>query len=204
MVPGMTSPNLPQRRRGRWPYLVAIAAMSAVVVAGGAFLLRGVDKPAPATPTGAAPVGAVPVEPPSAMAAPFQPGSLYTFSGGAMTTTVLRYKQPAGDPSGAIGAGVLKAGETYGAIEVKTCLLRGKPEEVSVAPWSLEWADGTVAADKWFGVASPEYPYELRTLNPGKCVRGWISFTVPAKAKPGAAVYEGEANKGNPAEWKLS
>lgn len=74
---------------------------------------------------------------------------------------------------------------------------------MSVGAWSLEWADGTIAEDKWSGLITAEYPYEARTLNPGKCVKGWIVFTVPAKSRPAVAVYEGLGNKGHPAEWKL-
>ncbi|MFC4018958.1 hypothetical protein ACFOW4_13535 [Micromonospora sp. GCM10011542] len=118
-----------------------------------------------------------------------------------MTTTVLRYKQPISDDGPD-----LKKGEALGGLEVNTCNLASasQPEQVSVAPWSLEWSDGTTTKDVWSGVVSAEYPYNLKTLKPGRCVKGWIVFTVPVKGKPSVAVYEGQSNEGQPAEWKLS
>lgn len=128
-------------------------------------------------------------------------GETFTFADNTMTTRVLRYKQPIGDG----GSGV-KKDEALGGLEVNTCNLASanEPQQVNVAAWSLELPDGTVTSGRWSGVVSAEYPYAVKTLKPGRCVKGWIVFTVPAKGKPSAAVYEGRRNQGQPAEWKLS
>ncbi|SIM72854.1 protein of unknown function [Micromonospora cremea] len=125
-------------------------------------------------------------------------GKTFTLRTNTMTTTVLRYTQPIGEepPDGA----------TFGGLEVRTCNLAtaSEPRQVNVAPWSLEWSDGKTNNNKWSNVVAAEYPFNYKTLKPGRCVKGWIVFTVPVKGKPFVAVYEGEGNRGQPAEWKLS
>lgn len=205
----MTAPETPRRRL--WP--VPVAAVGVAVIVAGAVLatqrLNGeaAAGPGPQAATTASASAAATQPAPSPTPGPMAKGKVYTFDGGRMTTTVLKYKLPAGtadDVTSAIKAGVLPKGGTYGAIEVKTCLLSGKPVSVSSGPWSLDLADDTTTGEKWSGVVQPEYPFYDKTLNPGKCVRGWIVFTVPGKARPTVAVYEGGGNQGEPAEWELT
>lgn len=185
-------------------YAAAFALVTVLAGCGG-----GPEKPVTTggtpAPTSAAAASSTPAASPSA--SPIQDGTLalgktFAFENNTMTTTVLRYKQPIGEA----GDGALKKGEALGGLEVNTCNLAtaSKPQQVSVAPWSLAWSDGTTTSTYWSGVVSAEYPYNPKTLKPGRCVKGWIVFTVPAKGKPSVAAYEGQANEGNPAEWKLS
>ncbi|MFF0366379.1 hypothetical protein [Micromonospora sp. NPDC005087] len=157
-------------------------------------------------PTSAAPASSTPTASPSA--SPSQDdmlavGKTFTFKNNTMTTTVLRYKQPLSEDG---SDDMRKKGEAFGGLEVNTCNLASatEPQQVGVGAWSLEWSDGTTTNHKWSNVVSAEYPFNSKTLKPGRCVKGWIVFTVPLKSKPSVAVYEGGANQGQPAEWKLS
>lgn len=181
-------------------YAAAFALATVLAGCGGA-AEEPVTTSATLDPTSAAPASSPPTASPSA--SPNQDdmlaiGKTFTFENNTMTTTVLRYKQPISEdgPDGA----------TLGGLEVRTCNLASasKTQQVSVGPWSLEWTDGTTTNTKWSGVVSAEYPFDLKSLKPGRCVKGWIVFEVPAKSKPSVAVYEGEGNRGQPAEWKLS
>ncbi|MGK5741295.1 hypothetical protein [Micromonospora sp. URMC 103] len=109
-----------------------------------------------------------------------------------MTTTALRYKE--------------SIAEGLGGLEVRTCNLpaASTAQQVSVAPWSLRWADGTTTVTTWSGVVPDEYPYHLKAVAPGRCVQGWVVFTAPQQTRPALAVYEGQSTEGERAEWKLS
>ncbi|GAB3340225.1 DUF4352 domain-containing protein [Micromonospora halotolerans] len=185
-------------------YAAAFALVTVLAGCGG-----GPEKPvtvgATLAPTSAAPATSTPAASPSA--SPSQDGMLaigqtFTFENNTMTTSVLGYKQPIGEAS----RDMKKEGEAFGGLEVNTCNLASasEPRQVNVLPWSLELPDGTTTSHRWSGVVSAEYPYSPKTLKPGRCVKGWIVFTVPAKGEPSVAVYEGQGNQGQPAEWKLS
>lgn len=183
--------------------LMVAAAGAAVAIALGAVgatlaLTRTPDAKPAAVSVAPPPATSAPASHPPAAREPLALGQLLTFNNGGMTTAVLQYKQPVGD-----GPGPTK-GEVMGGVEVQTCVLtNADTQQVSVAPWSLSWADGATTSQRWSGVVSAAYPYEPKTLTPGKCVKGWIVFSVPEARKPALAVYEGDANRGRPVEWKL-
>jgi hypothetical protein len=144
------------------------------------------------TPATATSSSAIPPSTSSPGGEPLPLGTAYTFQQGTMTTTALQY-------NGSIA-------ETLGGLEVRTCNLPGasKAQQVSVASWSLQWADGTRTVNTWSGVVSDEYPYHLKAIDPGKCVQGWVVFSAPQKDKPALAVYGELSTQGEHAEWKLS
>lgn len=107
-----------------------------------------------------------------------------------VTVTVFRYKS-----AGTSG------GERLGAVEVKACNTSPQAYEVSTGPWSFVFADDTVSdsSQAWSGVTSPEYPFNPRLLRPGKCVRGWMTFTLSGGKRPAYVEYAPGGLSGRPA-----
>ncbi len=103
-----------------------------------------------------------------------------------------------------------RKGYTYAGVDVRLCMPR-IPEgvtEVSAAPWSLEYADDTVAepisswSDEWFTVRL--YPIIPRKVREGGCVRGWIVFEVPKGKRPVRVVYSPDSEAGTaPVVWTI-
>ena len=96
-----------------------------------------------------------------------------------------RDRRPSAGPSGC----------TWGSADVQVCTLADAKANVTVdwKTWSLRYADNSVVAagdknDDAF--PRPEYPFTSRPLAGGQCVRGWITFSVPASSKPIAVEYQ--------------
>ncbi|MGW3607734.1 hypothetical protein [Micromonospora sp. NPDC005161] len=51
-------------------------------------------------------------------------------------------------------------------------------------------------------IAGPEYPWGEKELAPGRCVRGWITFPVPAKKRPVFVEYAAESET-VPPRWRV-
>jgi hypothetical protein len=114
-----------------------------------------------------------------------------TTLGSTVEATTFEYRQPSvtGGPS----AG--PSGYTWGSADVQVCTLADAKGNVTVdwKTWSLRYADNSVVAasdknDDAF--PRPEYPFTSRPLAGGQCVRGWITFPVPADSKPTAVEYQ--------------
>jgi hypothetical protein len=99
-----------------------------------------------------------------------------------------------------------RAGYEYIGVEVRMCIVTDagpEPTTVSWAPWSLTFADDTVAeamsswSDEWWSV--PLYPQD-RAVRPGSCVRGWVPFEAPKGSKPVAVNYQ---PSGIVLEWRV-
>lgn len=226
-VPGMTQPPIPpqpeqpfqlgqitpapEKRRRVWPYLVGVGVAVALAVGGTVVAVSDENKPTPAgVNTSSTPASAIATSAPSPTPTDetLKIGQVFEFKDGS--TQVLRYKQPVGsaeDIASAIESDELKKGGMFGSIEVRTCiaLTSAEAQPVGAGPWSLGFSDGTVQDYK---ISDPTpgtgYPFFGKTVRPGKCVKGWITFPIPPKVRPTVAVYEGGGNVGNPTEWKLS
>jgi hypothetical protein len=126
----------------------------------------------------------------------------------AVKATVYSYRQPlasAFPPD--------RRGYTFAGLDARVCMTHiaaGFDISVSWFPWSLEFADNTVAeptsawSDDWFRV--PLYPAGDRPIREGGCVRGWIVFEVPKGKHPVRAVYAPDTGSGQsavPAEWRI-
>jgi hypothetical protein len=67
----------------------------------------------------------------------------------------------------------------------------------------LRFADGAVVDPVSIGSLSslgPEYPRSLFGIAPGKCVSGWITYAVPASARP---VAEERSLTNVAVDWKI-
>jgi len=121
--------------------------------------------------------------------------------GGTVEATTFAYKQPSvtGGPS-------TPAGYTWGSADVQVCTLSSAKANVTVdwKTWSLRYADNSVvpASDKNDDAfPRPEYPFSSQPLAAGQCVRGWITFAVPAGGKPVTVQYQPH---GYLASWTVS
>lgn len=105
--------------------------------------------------------------------------------------TVFAYKQPAGsacpDP--------YQPGYEWAAVDVQACakaLPAGFEFVLGWPPWSLMFADGTVAGTAQVdfpGFEQPQYP-DSEVLPVGQCTRGWLPMSVPTGKRPATVVYE--------------
>ena len=103
--------------------------------------------------------------------------------GGSVTVSAVEDNVSAGR---LFGAG---EGSKYVAAEVKGC---SGPHEKNITfepSWFLlRLADGTIR-DAGLGAKKPSL--EGGTIPPGKCLSGWITFTVPDGAVPTGVIYDG-------------
>ena len=190
-------------KRSRAPWIVAGVA---VVVAGGAvaaLALRGGDSPT-ATPAAAvvapSPTSASPSTSPTAAPSPTAAatsGKLGTvvpvsLGGDRYTVAAIKYARfDAGD------------GDTYGTVDARLCVDKdnGRPITVSSAPWALLYGESVMDEQiTGGGLKKPEYPAGGsgygREVKPGKCLRGWINFTLLDGKDPDAVEYSGETPDG--------
>ena len=121
--------------------------------------------------------------------------------GNTVEATAFAYKQPSvtAGPSG-------PAGYTWGSADVQVCTLANAKSNVTVdwKTWSLRFADNSVvpASDKNDDAfPRPEYPFASQPLANGQCVRGWITFSVPANSRPTTVQYQPH---GYLASWTVS
>lgn len=133
---------------------------------------------------------------------PGPPGSLgqKITVGGTVDATVYDYKQP----SVTGGAGPGPAGYTWGSADVQVCTHSGATATVTVdwETWALRYADNSIVeattkTDDAF--PQPLYPVKSHEVPAGQCVRGWITFAVPAGTKPTLVEY---TPHGFVAQWR--
>ncbi|MFC4146626.1 hypothetical protein ACFO0M_10195 [Micromonospora mangrovi] len=115
---------------------------------------------------------------------------------GAVISTVYAYKQPVAKSAPRPEE---QAGYEWGAADVKVCVKKSytaNSVSVSNSPWTLVYADDSQIEASGTGYESfpePAFPFGEKTLAPGRCVRGWITFPVPAKKRPAAVEYAGQS-----------
>lgn len=172
----------PAKPRKVWPWIAGVAAAIAVGAGGMYLALYEDDQPktieaasVPEETTPAAPSPTPTVEPTQA-AALGRPMDLEF-----VKVTVCRYRPLSEKVDG----------RRLGSVEVRTCNTSTQAYEVSAGPWALLFADDSVSdgGKTWTGFTSPEYPILGRKLNPGKCVRGWMTFELSGAQKPVAVEY---------------
>ncbi|MDQ7910267.1 hypothetical protein RB614_37815 [Phytohabitans sp. ZYX-F-186] len=155
--------------------------------------------PASTTPTtAAAPTAAATSAAPDS----YKLGEKVLTTDGYVRATVLAYKQPV-----ATGAPrpEEQAGFEWGAAQIQVCAASATPVGVSSGPWKLVYADGDQlepSSVTYVHFPQPEYPFSETTLKQGRCVKGWITFPVPAKRKPQYVEYHPEGTP-LPLDWRV-
>lgn len=206
--------------RPRRPWLIPLLCAAAVIVlgivaaiaysAGRASVPRAALPAAVSSPTATAASAASPSTPtPSPTGggqAAHRLGERVVSVDGTVDMTVFAYKQPvaksAPPPDG-------EKGYVWGAAEVRVCVRQPSdpPVGVSEGPWSVVYTDGAIvepSSSKYDSFPRPEYPVVGdRIIRPGRCVRGWIVFPVPAGKRPSLVEYAPESEP-LPMSWRTA
>lgn len=93
-------------------------------------------------------------------------------------------------------------GFEWGAADVEICVKVGGV--MSRYSWRLTYADHTTIEPSGTGYRQfpqPEYPWGERELSDGQCIRGWITFAVPAGKRPATIQYQPSNFK---ADWAVA
>jgi len=113
---------------------------------------------------------------------------------------VYQYKQPSVTGGSSPGP----AGYAWGSADVQVCTHSGVTATVTVdwETWALRYADNSIVeattkTDDAF--PQPLYPVKSHQVPAGQCVRGWITFAVPAGTKPTLVEY---TPHGYVAQWR--
>jgi hypothetical protein len=91
------------------------------------------------------------------------------------------------------------SGKTADA-EVKVCTSAHTPKDTAVDPYFFTLRLNNKATVAIMPVAAKSPSLRLTPLGADKCLEGWISFAVPATAKPAQLVY----TYGAPISWNVS
>jgi hypothetical protein len=200
-------PSLAPARRPRRAWLYAgIAGAAAVLVAATvAITLVAVrsDSPTPAAQQ-AAPATTAAATPPAATtgaATPAVPAAL-TFGvkadSGKGTAVAHAYKQPVATKAPKPD----EDGFEWGAADVEVCARSAG--YLNNGSWVLVYADHTRIEASSIGYQQfpkPEYPSGDTDVVAGQCIRGWITYPVPAGKKPSAVHYQPQ---GFQADWLVT
>lgn len=149
--------------------------------------------------------------PTSAAAAPELPklGATQAFNDNGTNSrlTVFAYRQP----TAATATRPQAPNTEWASADVQVCLDALSADfdyaYVNRTPWSLVYADGTVANPSpvtYQQFDAPVYPVADRTLKPGRCVRGWVTFTAPAGQRATMVEYQSEVGRADVFDWAVS
>ncbi|WP_234312632.1 DUF4352 domain-containing protein [Streptomyces seoulensis] len=185
----------------------AIAAAGAVLLVAATAGACGSSEPAPrVTVTTTQTVTAAPSSPPAQdEGVALKMGTEQTLQddqGVTFTVQALEYQQPFKGPQPEKPDASL-GGDTWATVKAKVCDGSGGPLIVDQSVWSLSYADGTSIATTGLNggdMPKPEFPVE-KTLSPGRCAAGLISFPVPGKKTPDRISYE--LGGSSPIEWAV-
>ena len=91
------------------------------------------------------------------------------------------------------------------AVDVRLCNLSNVAIDATRRPWVLLYNGGDSEHNidiSGGGLPAPAYPrsFDPKTLTPGKCVQGWINYSLIAGKKPYGIAYN---NEGNRLVWKF-
>jgi hypothetical protein len=137
--------------------------------------------------------------------------------GGTVQAVVFQYLQPAAPDPAATGlsASPTTGGPTsapsgapsgrYGAADVQVCVNSKATSTVTVSwkTWALVYADSTIVPASTTDseqFTRPAYPFAERVVPAGRCVRGWITFPIPAGRRPSMVEYQPH---GYVADWTV-
>lgn len=133
-------------------------------------------------------------------------GTVHTVTGDSYTVTVAVYAYR--QPSAPSAPKPDTAGYVWGSADVQVCVkaIQGDTEiGVSWRPWALIYPDGAVVQPSNIGYRqfpTPGYPNDDRAVPAGRCVRGWVTFEVPATSRPAMVEHQGDARK--VLDWTVS
>lgn len=138
---------------------------------------------------------------PSTAAASPTPGSRKfgeKADGDRSTATAHGYKQPVAKTATPPD----QAGFEWGAADVEVCV---KVDGTLVnSSWLLIYADHTTIEPSSVGYQQfplPAYPWGEKEVTAGQCVRGWITFPVPAGKRPATVQYNPQGFR---ADWAVT
>lgn len=193
----------PRRRAG---LLISLAA-SVVLIVGATVavtLAATRDRGAPAAQQTSASVTAEPAAPPAPApsATSVQAPALLKLGAKAdsayVTSVAYAYKQP-------VAANAPKPdqdGYEWGAADVEVCA-KGTGY-LNNSTWVLTYADHTRIEASSVGYRQfpqPAYPWGDTDVTAGQCVRGWITYAVPAGKRPATVHYQPQ---GFQADWQVT
>jgi hypothetical protein len=194
------------RKKSRAPMVAALVVGTLALTGAGVFVglsLRGKDAPAGTPAAAAATVTAAeqPSTPPADGPKTAAIGQEITWPDG-LKATAFSWKQPVA--KGAPKPSEAGAPDNYvwGALDVQVCT--GRQATLSSQPWYLRYADNTTLTPSDTGYSQfpkPEYIWGERDVAAGSCTRGWITFAVPAGARPTTVVYSVEDARS--AQWTV-
>jgi len=163
------------------------------------------SSPAAAPTTATTPTAAtgIPATTPSAAPSPTK-AALHPLGedahGSVVTVTAYAYKQPTAQSA----PPPEQAGYVWASADVKVCSVY-RTLTVSHLPWLLVYPDATVIEPSSTGYRQfqqPEFPWGDQHLDAGRCMRGWITYAVPADKRPTMVEYQG---RDDPAvDWKVA
>lgn len=181
------SPPQPQGRNQRGVIIALVAAIALVLTAVGVYALWPA-KPAATqesaaastTTTGQPNVAATPGAPSPAAPKVLKLGETKTDAIGK--AVVYAYKQPVATKA----PRPEQEGFEWGAAEVEVCAL-ADDVYINNSTWHLVYADHTLIEASHIGYQQfpePSFPWGDKDLAKGRCVRGWITYGVPAGKRP--------------------
>ncbi|MFY1656014.1 MULTISPECIES: hypothetical protein [Micromonospora] len=192
----------------RSPTLGLAVIIAAFVAAAVSFFIASRGQPeAPPTSSGVSP-SVTPASTSSASSSPeglLPLGKSHVSPDEVVTATVYAYKQPVARSAPRPGG---RLGFEWAAADIKVCVnddYAGGQVSVSNASWVLVYADtGQIEPSKtgYESFLKPEYPWRARVLTPGRCVRGWITYPVPATERPVAVEYAAKSEP-VPPRWAV-
>lgn len=188
-------------KKSRIPLIAAWSVFGVLAVAVGAGVVVALNrssepKSAAAQPPATAARSAAPApSPPSPTAAAIpEAGQTVTFTSGGKATAY-RWQQPVAKKESKPSEFNYPANYVWGALDVQVCLPPDAPDDFSVSawPWTVTYADNSSVEPAditgMTGWPKPQYPLVDRKIPAGSCLRGWITFAVPAEVKPTGALY---------------
>jgi len=132
----------------------------------------------------AATTGTVPTTSPVPTTPVSDPPLGTTQAAAGAAVTVFAVDAPSPDTSGDVFK--LKAGYEFADIDVKVCNVGGTDVVANPGWWTLQMPDDTQA--KWDGGGrTPDIGSS--SVSNGQCVRGWVTFEIPAGARPSTIIW---------------
>lgn len=199
--------HTPAPRPRRTGLIAAIAAAAVVLVAATiAVTLAAARSPGPApaaqqqTQTPPATAAAAATAATTSSAAPPAPAVLKMGAkadASKAVATAYAWKQPVA----ANAARPEQEGFEWGAADVEIC--SNVDSYFNHSSWRLTYADHTMIEPSSTGYRQfpqPDYPWGDQDITAGQCVRGWITYAVPAGKKPATVQYQPQGFR---ADWQV-
>lgn len=200
----VTAPPEPHSpRRKLWPFLAIGTVVLATVAAGTAYALWPTRPAATVASANTATTAAAPPAAESTSQVPSSAAAKLLKLGETKADSIGKavaysYKQPVAKSAPRPD----QEGFEWGAADVEVCAL-ADDVYINNSSWHLVYADHTLIEPSsigYRGFPEPSYPWGDKDLAKGRCVRGWITFAVPAGKRPTSIEHD---IKDAYAEWAI-